>query len=181
MKNLEEKQKQRETIYKGPLLHVVKDTVILPNGKDAYREFCLHIGAVCVIAETGDGKLIMERQYRYPHGRVFYEIPAGKLDYKGEDIYEAANRELREETGATAGKLTYLGHISPSPAIIDERIALFLAEDLSFGERNLDDDEFLEVEFACPNKLLEMVMNGEIEDAKTQIAILKYHQLKNRN
>lgn len=180
MKNLEENQLKREVIYDGSVLHVVKDTVLLPNGKEATREFCLHIGAVAIIAVTDEGKIIMERQYRYPHGRVFYEIPAGKLDYKGEDIMEAAKRELREETGAIAGKLTYLGQISPSPAILNEKIALFLAEKLTFGERELDDDEFLNIEYAELDKLTKMVMNGEIEDAKTQVAILRYAFLKNK-
>ena len=178
MENLEEKQKSRELIYDGVILKAVKDTVILPNGKEAVREVCLHPGAVAILAVTDEGKILMERQFRYPHQRVFYEIPAGKLDSKNEDILEAAKRELREETGAIAGKMTYLGHISPSPAILDERIALFLAEELSFGERDLDEDEFLNVEAADPKLLTEMVMKGEIEDAKTQIAILKYNMLK---
>lgn len=180
MSNLEEKYLSRTEIYDGTVLKVVKDKVLLPDGKEAFREFCLHIGAVCVIAVTSEGKILMERQYRYAHRRVFFEIPAGKLDYKGEDLREAAQRELREETGATAGKLTYLGHISTSPALIDERIALFLAEDLSFGERELDEDEFLDVEEVELDKLVDMVMSGEIEDSKTQIAILKLSELRRR-
>jgi ADP-ribose pyrophosphatase len=178
MKNLEEKQKEREILYEGPFINFVKDTVILPNGKAAVRVFGMHVGAVAVLAVTDEGKILMERQYRHPHGRVFFEIPAGKLDSKDEDIFEAAKRELREETGAVAKKMTYLGHLAPSPAVLDERIALFLAEGLSFGERELDEDEFLNVEEVDPITLTELVMKGEIEDAKTQIAILKYNMLK---
>ncbi len=173
MSNLSEKFIAREEIFKGAVLHVVKDTVKLPNGKEAAREMCLHVGAVCVIPLLSDGRIIMERQYRYPHGRVFLEIPAGKLNFAGEDPLEAAKRELREETGARAKRYTPLGAFVPSPAIVSERIHMYLAEDLSFGERELDDDEFLDVEFIPLDELYEMVMKGEIEDAKTEIAVLK--------
>lgn len=178
MKNLEEKFLKREHIYEGSVLHVVKDEVSLPNGKPAFREMCLHVGAVCVIPLLSDGRVIMERQYRYPHGRVFLEIPAGKLNYKEEDPLEAAKRELREETGAVAEKYTHLGMLVPSPAIVSEKIHMYLAENISFGERELDEDEFLDVEFIELDKLYEMVMSGEIADAKTQIAVLKLKAMK---
>ena len=173
MKHLEEKFLEREEIFKGSVLHVVKDKVLLPDGKEATREMCLHVGAVCVIPLLTDGRVIMERQYRYPHGRVFFEIPAGKLNYKGEDPLLAAKRELREETGAIAGKYTDLGAFVPSPALITERINMYLAEDITFTERELDEDEFLDVEFVPFEKLYDMVLSGEIEDAKTEIAVLK--------
>ena len=96
--NLIEKMKSRREIYDGKVLHVVCDDVILPNGEEALREFCIHVGAVCIIPILEDGRIIMERQYRYPHGRVFYEIPAGKLDSPDEDPLLSAKRELREET-----------------------------------------------------------------------------------
>ena len=146
MRSLEEKQISREEIFNGRVLHVVKDTVELPNGKQATREMCLHLGAVAIIPITDDGRVVMERQYRYPIGRVFLEIPAGKLDYAGEDPLEAAKRELREETGAVAEKITHLGELVASPALISEKIHLYLAEGLTFGERELDEDEFLDVE-----------------------------------
>ena len=178
MKNLIEKQIKREEIFDGRVLHVVRDTVELPNGKPATREVALHIGAVAIIPITDSGDVIIERQYRYPHKRIFLEIPAGKLDSADEVPLEAARRELREETGATAEKFTYLGKMIPSPAVLSEVIHLYLAEGLSFGERELDDDEFLEVERIPLSKLYEMVLNGEIEDAKTQIAILRAHAMR---
>ena len=177
--NLIEKKLSRTEIYDGKVLHVVCDDVLLPNGEAAIREFCIHVGAVCIIPITDDGKVLMERQFRYPHGRVFYEIPAGKLDYPGEDPLCAAKRELREETGAVAGKITFLGELDTSPALINEKIYMYMAEELSFVERELDDDEFLEVESAPFTELVDMVMQGKISDAKTQIAVLKAAKLKN--
>lgn len=170
---LEEKFVSREEIYDGAVLHVVRDEVELPNGKHAYREMCLHIGAVCVIPITDDGRVVMERQFRYAHGRVFFEIPAGKLDSPDEDPLSAARRELLEETGAIAEKMTYLGRLDTTPALINEKIHMYLAEGLSFGERSLDEDEFLDVELVPLSELVEMVMHGEICDGKTQIAVLK--------
>ena len=177
MSNLEEKQINREEIFRGVALHVVKDQVLLPNGKTSVREISLHNGAAAIIPILPDGRVLMERQFRYAHGRVMLEIPAGKLDTPDEIPLEAAKRELREETGAIAKKITYLGSIAPSPALINEIIHLYLAEDLSFGESQLDDGEFLDVEYIHIDKLYDMVMRGEITDAKTQIAILKTREI----
>ena len=178
MKQLEEKFVKREKIFDGAVLKVVKDTVTLPDGETAFREMCLHVGGVCVLPLLDDGRVVMERQYRYPHGRVFYEIPAGKLNFKGEDPLSAGARELREETGAIAEKYTFLGEIDTTPALIDEKIYMFLAEEISFGECELDDDEFLEIEHIHLKELYRMVLAGEIKDAKTQIAILKTAELR---
>ena len=176
--NLIEKKISRKEIYDGKVLHVVCDDVLLPNGSEAIREFCLHVGAVCVIPILPDGRVIMERQFRYPHGRVFYEIPAGKLDSPEEDPLLAAKRELLEETGAVAGRITLLGAVDTSPALINERIYMYLAEDLTFAEQKLDEDEFLSIEYAYLRDLYRMVLAGEIADAKTQIAVLKAAALK---
>ena len=173
-----ERKLSRTEIYDGKVLHVVCDDVELPNGEIAVREFCIHVGAVCIIPILPDGRVIMERQFRYPHNRVFYEIPAGKLDSFDEDPLSAAKRELREETGAVAGKMTFLGALDTSPALISERIHMYLAEDLSFTDRELDDDEFLSVEYESFHKLYDMVLSGEIADAKTQVAILKTAALR---
>ncbi len=177
MSNLIEKQISREEIFKGVALHVVKDEILLPNGKKSVREISLHNGAAAIIPILPDGRVLMERQFRYAHGRVMLEIPAGKLDTPDEPPLEAAKRELREETGAIAEKYTYLGAIAPSPALIDEVIHVYLAEGLSFGENHLDEGEFLDVEYYHLDQLYKMVMNGEITDAKTQIAILKAKEL----
>ena len=173
MSNLKEEFISREEIFSGNILHVVRDTVLLPNERVATREMCLHVGGVCVLPLLSDGRVIMERQYRYAHGRVFFEIPAGKLDRSDEPPLEAARRELREETGAVASEFTYLGRIDPSPALMDEKIHLYLARGISFTERELDEDEFLNVELVPLDTLYGMVMSGDIADAKTQIAILK--------
>lgn len=180
MSNLEEKQISRKEIYKGHIIDVVCDTVRLPNGMEAPREVCLHVGAVCVIPLLSDGTVIMERQYRYPHGRVFLEIPAGKLNSSDEDPLLAAKRELREETGAVAEKYTDLGELIPSPAVLNEKIRMYLAEEISFTERELDEDEFLDVVKIPLDELYEMVMRGEVADAKTQVAVLKVYNLKNQ-
>lgn len=177
-----EKQISSEEIYRGKILNVVKDEVLLPNGKRSHREYCRHIGAVCVIPLLEDGSVIMERQYRYAAGRVLLEIPAGKLDTSDEEPLSAAVRELREETGAVAGKYTYLGKMLGSPAILSERVYMYLAEELHFESTSPDDDEFIEIEKIPLERLYEMVMSGEIEDSKTQIAVLKAWQLRgNKN
>lgn len=181
MSNLKEEFISRENIYDGVILKAVKDTVRLPDGKEGVREFCMHVGAVAVIPILPDGRVIMERQYRYPHGRVFFEIPAGKLNFKGEDALSAAARELREETGAVASKYTSLGKLVPSPAIIDEAIEIYLAEEVTFVDRELDEDEFIDLEYVHIDDLYRMVMDGDIEDAKTQIAVLKAYVLKKRS
>ena len=173
MSRFEEKQIEREEIFDGAVLHVVKDKILLPDGNTSYREFCLHKGAVAVIPVTEDNEIILVRQYRYAHHREFLEIPAGKFDFIGEEPLEAARRELSEETGAVAAKYTSLGILDTTPALIDEIIHLYMAEELTFGEMHLDEDEFLSVERLPLKDALGMVMRGEIRDGKTQIAILK--------
>ncbi len=170
---LKEERISGEMIFEGRVMRVIRDTVRLPNGHESTREVVLHDGAVAVIPLLSDGSILMERQYRYAQGRTVLEIPAGKLDSPDEPPLSAAIRELKEETGATAEKLTYLGLIVPSVAILTEKIHLYLAEGLTFGERKLDEDEFLNVEKIPLEVLLDMTLQGEIQDSKTQIAVMK--------
>ncbi|MBR6650895.1 MAG: NUDIX hydrolase [Clostridia bacterium] len=168
-----EKQVESELVFDGAVVHLYKDKVELPDGTYSMREYVKHIGAVCVIPITDDGEVILERQYRYSVDRVLIEIPAGKLDYVGEDFCEAALRELREETGAVASEMIDMGDYFGSPAIMGEHIRMFMAKGLTFGETELDEGEFLEV-FKVPlSEAVEMVLRGEITDGKTQVAILR--------
>lgn len=176
---LKETRQETREIFDGIVLHVIKDTVSLPDGNPAPRELIRHVGAVCVVPLWPDGTVTVERQYRYPVEKVLWEIPAGKLDSKQEDRLEAARRELREETGLTAGRWTDLGIFYPAPAYSDETITLWLAEDLSEGRQSLDEDEFLDVYRVPLKDLLDAVMNGDIPDAKTQMGLLKAARYKN--
>ncbi len=170
---LRERQISSENIYDGIVLHVRRDTVSLPNGHEACREVIRHIGAVCVIPVTENNEVIAERQYRYPIDRVITEIPAGKLDSREENRLSAIQRELREETGYTADEWTSLGDFHAAPAYSDEYISMYMARGLHRGDRDLDEDEFLDV-FRIPlAELVEDVMAGRISDAKTQTAVLK--------
>ena len=170
---LREIQVDREEIFEGAIVHLVRDTVVIPNGARATREVCLHHGAVCVVPLTEDGEVIMERQFRYPFGKVLWEIPAGKLDKDEYDHLEAAKRELREETGYTAEKFTCIGDFYPSPAILSENIRMYIAEGLKKGEQDLDEDEFLDIVKVPLDEVVRMILDGEITDGKTQAAVLK--------
>lgn len=170
---LDEAPLSSETIFSGRILEVCLDRVRLPDGKEADREYVRHVGGAAVLPLTDEGEVICVAQYRYPFSRVTLEIPAGKLNVSGEDPVTAALRELREETGATCRELIPLGEMLPSPAILRERIFLFLARGLSFGEMSLDEDEFLSAVRIPLEELYRMVMEGEIADGKTQLACLK--------
>lgn len=169
-----------EEIFDGVVLHVNKDTVTLPDGKSAVREVIRHVGAVCVVPLTEAGEVICVRQYRYAAGQVMLEIPAGKLDDKQEDRREAALRELREETGVRCETLTSLGAFYPAPAYSDELIDMYLAEGLSYGDTDPDEDEFLDVVRVPLEELVDMAMRGELPDAKTQMAVLRVWAIKQR-
>ena len=175
--DLIERQLDSKLIFDGRILHVYDDTVSLPNGHTASRELIRHVGAVCVLPLTDDGNVIVERQYRYPVGRVLTEIPAGKLDSKQEDHESAARRELREETGCIADELVDLGVFYPAPAYSDEAIRMFLARGLHMGAQDLDPDEFLNVEYVPLEDLVRQVLAGEIPDVKTQSAVLRVYTM----
>ncbi len=171
--NLKEKQLTKEYIYKGKIINLRRDTALLPNGKEALREVVEHSGGVCVAALTDNNELLFVKQFRYPYFEEILEIPAGKRDRQDEDPLKCGKRELAEETGATAKNYTFLGKLYPSPGYIDEVIYMYAATGLSFGEQNPDDDEFLSVYKIPFDDAVNMVLSGEILDAKTQTAILK--------
>ena len=173
-----EKKIDSKQIFDGKIVKLFVDTVELPNGQVATREVVRHPGAVCVLPITDDGEVIMVKQFRYPFSEVILEIPAGKLEIS-EDPYEAVKRELEEESGAVAGKIEHIGELYTTVAIFDEKIQIYLATDLTFIDSHPDEDEFLEVTKIPLSTLVDMVMNGEIKDAKTQIAILKAEKYLN--
>lgn len=177
--NLTEKQLEKNYIYKGRILNLRNDTALLPNGKTANREIVEHNGGVCVAALTDNDELIFVKQFRYPYMEEILELPAGKRDSKDEDPLACGIRELREETGATAKKIIPLGELYPTPGYCAEIIWLYLATGLSYGEQDTDEDEFLSVCKIPLKKAVEMVMSGEIKDAKTQTLVLKVNELKN--
>lgn len=163
-------------IYSGRIIHVKEDIVKLPNGKTAGRELVLHNGGVAVIAVDDDKNIFMVRQYRKPYDEMVLEIPAGKLE-KGENPYDAGLRELREETGYIAKELEFMGKCYPSPGYLNEIIHIYFAKNLEFVGQELDSGEFLEVVKIPFSEALKMVMENEIVDAKTQVAILKANKI----
>lgn len=174
---LTEKPLKQEYIFKGKIVNLRVDEALLPNGKTARREVVEHNGGVMIAPLDSEDNLYFVTQFRYPYAEIVTELPAGKLE-KGEDPFEAGVRELKEETGAVAEKIVSLGKLYPSPGYCGEIIHLYLATGLSFGQQNPDEDEFLEV-FKIPlEKAVQMVMNGELPDSKTQTAVLKIYIMK---
>lgn len=170
--HLFEKTVESELIFDGKIITVKKDRAELENGEIVNRELVVHPGGVCIVPLTDEGEILMVKQFRYPFQTVLTEIPAGKLEF-GEDHREAGLRELREEVGASCEKFEYLGVCYPSVAYLSEKIHMYLATGLTFDKQDLDDDEFLDVIRVKLEDAVNMVMNNEIEDAKTQCAILK--------
>ena len=160
-----------EEVFSGKLLRVKRDTVRLPDGRQATREYVAHPGAVVMIAQLPNGKLLFERQFRYPLDRVFLELPAGKI-HSGEDILLTAKRELQEETGYVAAHWHYLGVIHPCIGYSDERIEIFFARGLSHVGHALDDGEFLEVHELDLTEAIEAVRDGRLTDGKSIAGLL---------
>ena len=172
--HLIERRVHQEELLRGHFLHVLRDTVQLPNQNLATREYVVHPGAVMVIPmfDTPDGlRLVMERQFRYPVGQVMTEFPAGKLD-PGEDPWLCAQRELLEETGYTARQWARAGVLHPVISYSTEVIEIWFAKDLTLGERQLDKDEFLDVFTATPADLMAACQQGLLTDAKTLTGLL---------
>lgn len=172
MENIKEQINNEERIFTGHLVKVNKLDVTLPNGAPAMREVVRHPGASAIVPVDKDGNVILVKQFRCPIADILLEIPAGKLDHKGEDRLEAAKRELAEETGLTAGNWVHLIDMLTTPGFCDEVISIYLATDLSQGDTNPDDDEFLHILKMPLTELVKMAQNGELHDSKTVTGIL---------
>ena len=169
--SLAEKPLSEDVAWTGRIFNVNRLQVKLPDGREAVRDVVRHPGAVAIVALTEEGRICLVRQYRTAIGRVTVEIPAGKLD-PGEDPLECAGRELREETGMVAEKMAFLTTIASSDGFCDELIHIYMATGLSFAESSPDADEFINVDLVEVGELVDAVLDGRIEDAKTVVGAL---------
>jgi ADP-ribose pyrophosphatase len=176
-KHLKETRIEGDCAFNGNFLKVQRDRVRMPDGSTAEREFIRHPGAVVVLPVLDDGRIVLERQFRYPNERVFIELPAGKID-PGEDHLACAKRELLEETGYTATEWRHLCTMHNAIAYSDEHLELFLARGLTAGDAQLDEGEFVEVFTATLDELLGWVRSGEVTDVKTTIGALWLDKLR---
>ncbi len=170
-------QQDSRLIHDGRIVHLSMDTARFPDGSTGQLELVRHSGASAVVPLLGepddpDARIVLLRQFRYAAGGDIYEIPAGRPDREGEPWEDVARRELEEETGYVAGRLRRMTTIYTTPGFTDERIHLFLATDLTRGETNLDDDEFVEVLAVPRSEVLAMIEDGRIIDAKSVTALL---------
>ncbi len=170
--NLTEEELSSEWVYRGRLLQIRRDRVRLPDGSEGVREYIHHPGAVVIVAQRPDGRLVFERQFRYPLRQVFIELPAGKID-PDESIEDCARRELREETGFEAANWRYLGVMHPCIGYTDERIEIFFASELTQVGQQWDPGEFLEVISFSVAEAQAAIQSGEITDGKTVTAFVR--------
>ncbi len=164
----------RTLIHRGAVIDEYVDSISLPDGRIEKWDLVDHKGAAAVVPVRDDGRILMVRQWRNPSGKELLEIPAGKLDARDEPMEEAAARELKEETGYSAGKLSLLVDFCPTVAYSSERIGIYVAEDLVRGRQQLDDDEFLDVEARDADELVQQILRGEITDGKTIAGLFAY-------
>lgn len=177
-KHLRETLVRGEQVFQGQFLDVRRDVVALPDGQHATREYIVHPGAVMVVPLLADGRLVMERQYRYPLARVMLEFPAGKID-AGEAPFVCAQRELAEETGYRAQEWARAGILHNAIAYSNEGIEIWFARGLSLGERRLDNGEFLDLAVHTAEEIDALAVRGEITDAKTLIGLLWLQKWQN--
>lgn len=168
---------ETQTLYQGRIIEVRKDRVQLENGKETVRELVVHHGGVCIAAVDQQDRLLLVRQFRYPYGKEIIELPAGKIEL-GEDPRECGIRELQEECGCTADRFEKLGELYPTPAYCTEVIHIYQASGLHEISQKLDEGEFLDVLRIPFEQAVQMVLDGQILDSKTQIGILKLHALR---
>ena len=174
----EEKTIKSERIYEGNILNLRKDTVTVINGQSE-REIVEHGGGAVIIAVTKDNKIVMVRQYRKAAGRVMLELPAGKRD-GDEDFSVTAERELKEETGYTAGAMKFVSRMYTSPGYTEETLYIYLATDLTPGETDFDDNEAIDIEEYPIDEAVSMVLSGKREDGKSQAGILMANEILRR-
>ncbi len=178
--DLAERTADSKTIFRGRILNLRIDEVILPDGSRSTREVVEHSGAVVIIPVLNNGNILFVRQYRYPIADFMLELPAGKLDHAGEEILECAKRELTEETGYTCASMEKLLEFYTSPGFCDEKLHLLIARELEIGVSSgteCDVDEFIAIADFTPAEALEMIAIGKITDAKTILGILYYNNL----
>jgi ADP-ribose pyrophosphatase len=173
--HLVERRLKSDSVYEGSFLKVRRDTVLLPGGQHATREYVVHPGAVMIVPLLDDGRLVIERQHRYPLDRVLVEFPAGKLD-ADETALQGAQRELIEETGFRAREWAYAGRMHNAPAYSTESIEIWFARGLLAGPQQLDEGEFVEVQHIEESALFDLAARGELTDAKTLVGLLRLGQ-----
>ena len=180
MQNLREKVLTKQTKFEGKIITVQQWKVALPDGREAGREIVLHNGAAAVVPVDKQNRVTLVRQHRVAIDQVTLEIPAGKLDDRKEDPFLCAKRELEEETGLLAGKWQKMAHVVTTPGFCTERIALYLATDLTQAKPHTDPDEFLSLVKMPLTEAIMMVEKGQIVDAKTCLGLLLAQQLLNQ-